>query len=171
MLFTFSSHLDEYFRNLITNFTLFAAKPPIVKPSRFVSSGALILAFLVLASSVGVAQVSHICKLALAGMEQKSCSTDQADEHACCREESEKGSNETDDPCCTNEVKVFSQEVISTPPVSGKTLAVEATEISLIAFPLLLIEDFIECNGNTSYPLAWSIPVPDILTHKCTLLI
>lgn len=129
------------------------------------------MAFLVLTSSVGVTQVSHICQLALAGMEKQSCKTESSDDHACCSNEAENESGETDDPCCTNEIKVFSQEVISTPPATGKTLAMEATEISLIAFPLSLIEEFVECKGLISPLLSASFPEPDILIQKCTLLI
>jgi hypothetical protein len=143
----------------------------IVKTKKPFAIAALFLAFVVLASSVGVAQVSHICKLALAGKEQQSCKTETTGDHACCADQADQTQSPEKDPCCSNEVKVFSQEVISTVPATGKTLPVEVAVISLITAPLFPVDEFTEWLGSFPEFSSWRIPESDIMLFNCTLLI
>lgn len=62
---------------------------------------ALTLALIILVSGIGVAQVTHICKMALSGMEKVSCSVDGSQ---CCGKDS---SEQKKSACCSNEIKVF----------------------------------------------------------------
>lgn len=132
---------------------------------------AFLMALLVLTSSVGIAQVSHICRMALAGMEQNACSENITDEHPCCMDDAAPVSGSKEDPCCSNQVKVFSQKVISTVPGTGNPVSFEAREISLLTYPVLFAESASGFPGS-SYPVS-SVLVPDtgILLFNCTLLI
>lgn len=62
---------------------------------------ALTLALTILVSGIGVAQVNHICKMALQGLEKVSCSIDSSQ---CCGKASEEPKESA---CCSNEIKVF----------------------------------------------------------------
>ena len=142
-----------------------------MKPRKPLSVISILMAFLVLTSSVGVTQVSHICKLALSGIEKKSCAEEPTDDHSCCRAETEESNNSDEDPCCSNEVKVFSQEVISTVPGLGKSLPFDAAEISLIAYPILIVDEFVEMSGSIPPLLSSRFSETEIIILKCTLLI
>ncbi len=73
---------------------------------RFLSA---MLVLVILVSSVGIAQVTHICKLALTGMEKVPCEDESADLHSCCSNE-----QSADESCCSNKIAVFKSEITST---------------------------------------------------------
>ncbi len=73
---------------------------------RFLS---VLLVLVILVSSVGIAQVTHICKMALTGMEKVPCEDESADLHSCCSTE-----QAADESCCSNKIAVFKSEITST---------------------------------------------------------
>lgn len=73
---------------------------------RFLSA---LLVLVILVSSVGVAQVTHICNLALAGMEKAPCEDESSDLHSCCSTD-----QAADESCCSNKIAVFKSEITST---------------------------------------------------------
>lgn len=62
---------------------------------------ALTLALTILVSGIGVAQVNHICKMALEGLEKVSCAVDNS---RCC---SKADDEQKESACCSDEIKVF----------------------------------------------------------------
>lgn len=73
---------------------------------RFLS---ILLVLVILVSSVGITQVTHICKMALTGMEKVPCQDESADIHQCCSTE-----QAADESCCSNNIAVFKSEITST---------------------------------------------------------
>ncbi len=71
------------------------------------------LTVVMMVSSFGIAQVSHICKLALAGMEEVACNSSDSDDHPCCETIDFKENSLTSDPCCTNTIKYFQNKVVT----------------------------------------------------------
>ena len=76
----------------------------------------LVLAMVVLISSTGIAQVSHICKRALSGVEKISCEVQLLNNHDCCKKEApiQDGKTFQDPGCCTNSVKFFVNKIQTT---------------------------------------------------------
>jgi hypothetical protein len=71
------------------------------------------LTFVMMVSSFGIAQVTHICKLALAGMEEVSCNSLSSDEHSCCAPVDTRENSPSAEPCCTNTIKYFQNKVVT----------------------------------------------------------
>lgn len=71
------------------------------------------LTVVMMVSSFGIAQVTHICKLALAGMEEVSCNAFSSDEHSCCVPVDTKQDSPATEPCCTNTIKYFQNKVVT----------------------------------------------------------
>ena len=91
-----------------------------------------------LVSSVGVAQVTHICKMALAGMEKYDCGDSDMDEHACCLEfPAVANPAETDENCCTDEIKYFQNNIDGTLQESLKANSL------MVGFVMLLHHHFV----------------------------
>ncbi len=64
-------------------------------------------------SSFGVAQVSHICKLALEGKEVKACEELESGERHCCSSMDSSEESESEEPCCTNTIKYFQNKMVT----------------------------------------------------------
>lgn len=71
------------------------------------------LTFVMMVSSFGIAQVSHICKLALSGMEEVTCGPFESGEHPCCSTIDSNENAATSEPCCTNTIKYFQNKVVT----------------------------------------------------------
>lgn len=71
------------------------------------------LTFVMMVSSFGIAQVSHICKLALAGMEEVACNPSESGEHPCCSTIDVSKESASSEPCCTNTIKYFQNKVVT----------------------------------------------------------
>lgn len=69
----------------------------------------VLLVLVILVSTVGIAQVTHICKLALTGLEKVPCTDVSTDSHQCCSEE-----DTSDDSCCSDKIAIFKSEITST---------------------------------------------------------
>lgn len=106
----------------------------------------LVLAMVVLISSTGIAQVSHICKRALSGVQKMNCGDQPLKNHDCCKKEAPSQGDKTfqDPGCCTNSVKFFVNKIQTT---VNEQLQLE--NCSLVVFKLLFDTTFlISYNGN-----------------------
>ncbi len=65
-------------------------------------------------NAVGIAQVSHICKMAVAGIEKNGCHNSTQDIPPCCSSEQENEDQSDDSGCCANVVKYYHQKVTTT---------------------------------------------------------
>lgn len=87
-------------------------------------------------NAVGVAQVSHICKLAVAGMEETSCSSETAKTHPCCNTDLElEGILSANNNCCTDIIKYYHQKV-NTTIQSALKINLQNFFISLFVYPV-----------------------------------
>ncbi|MDQ3050711.1 MAG: hypothetical protein M3Q95_07490 [Bacteroidota bacterium] len=95
-------------------------------------------------NAVGIAQVSHICKLAIAGIEKVDCGTSESENHDCCKETPVTG--ETQQPkttdCCTDVIKYFQQKLTTTLQPALKIQPL----ISCIIFDVVQIPDVFSFN-------------------------
>ncbi len=95
-----------------------------------------LLMMVMIVNAVGIAQVSHICKLAVTGMEAPKCSDDLEETHACCNTESEQlGFLAKKNNCCTDVVKYYHQK-INTTLQSVLKLNIQNFYISLFTYPV-----------------------------------
>jgi len=83
-----------------------------------------------LVSSVGVAQVSHLCKLAIAGMETVSCKDLENENHGCCNMNDQEDSK--DDSCCKDQVRYFQNKISGTVQEMYHSFPVDVVIITLL---------------------------------------
>jgi hypothetical protein len=83
------------------------------------------LAAIFLASNLGIAKVSHYCRMVQASVESDCCGT-KSQEPSCCNPETEKNEG-----CCTNQVQIFKVEYQSAAP-SLSTLKFKATNVETV---------------------------------------
>ncbi|MBL0343563.1 MAG: hypothetical protein IPP71_23535 [Bacteroidetes bacterium] len=74
------------------------------------------MALVMLVSTLGIAQVSHICKMALAGKENAACKSFSADKHACCQKTTSDIAEKLpfEPECCKDVVKIYVIKVVTT---------------------------------------------------------
>ncbi len=104
-------------------------------------------------NAVGVAQVSHICKLAIAGIEKADCGSSNSENHSCCDaapEASDFNQPESAD-CCTDVIKYFHQKLTTTLQPALKIQPL----ISCITFHIVQIPDV----PVTDHPFYYGEPV------------
>jgi hypothetical protein len=65
-------------------------------------------------NAVGIAQVSHICKMAVIGMEKEGCHKSSKETPPCCNTEAGQEKNDEEPDCCTDVVKYYHQKVTTT---------------------------------------------------------
>ena len=67
-------------------------------------------------NAVGIAQVSHICKMAVSGLEADKCNTIPGATHPCCKapKTTENQSKQSEEGCCKNVIKYYHQKVNTT---------------------------------------------------------
>ncbi|MGR6087448.1 MAG: HYC_CC_PP family protein [Arcticibacter sp.] len=119
---------------------------------------AIALAIIFLASSLGIAKVSHYCRMAEASVVSDCCETD-ATKPSCCTPETEK-----QEDCCTNQVQVFKADYQSSAP-SFSNLKIKATNVESFFGTIVKATFCSMSNGETHHwPLEPNRP-PGPSTH------
>ena len=92
-------------------------------------------------NTVGIAQVSHFCKLAAGGKEQGDCHKTTTEIPPCCPSETgcDKPVSSKNSDCCTDVIKYFQQKVNTTLQPSVKVYVLNFF-ISLLIIPVPLPE-------------------------------
>jgi len=111
-------------------------------------------------NAVGIAQVTHICKMAVAGIEKADCTANPLDKHPCCSNE-KKSPSEQD--CCKNIIKYYHQKVNTTFQPSYKIH-------SLNFFISLLVIPFKVTHGDDVTPSFGMLPIPIEKTGQSIIL-
>jgi accessory colonization factor AcfC len=72
------------------------------------------LVFVMIVNSVGISQVTHICKLAVDGIEKTNCPSG-CGSHLCCTEDKDgQKENLQNVDCCTSIIKYYHQNITTT---------------------------------------------------------
>ena len=74
----------------------------------------VMIIIVMMVNAVGIAQVSHICKMAVVGMEKGSCHKSSKEIPPCCSSQSGNEQNDDESGCCTDVVKYYHQKVTTT---------------------------------------------------------
>lgn len=69
------------------------------------------ISMIMLLSIVGISQVTHICKMAVAGIELQGCKDESTGQHPCCKSETGSQQKSSEEECCKDIVKYYQQKV------------------------------------------------------------
>jgi len=76
----------------------------------------LAIALEILGTSIGIAQVSHICRMALANQKEQSCTSSASKAtHECCKDFARMATPKKKD-CCSTEIRYYHNSILSTLP-------------------------------------------------------
>ncbi len=92
----------------------------------------LLLAFEMLVSSFGIAQVSHVCKMALSGVTTEYREVENPSHPCCAKTDEGLCSTESTEPCCSTQVKYFHNEIFSTTQEHASNKIIQVCEIDLL---------------------------------------
>lgn len=115
----------------------------------------LALALELLVSSIGVAQVSHLCKMALTEIDSRTCTEAENENHECCNmQNSEQSAQTSDDSCCKDQIKYYQNKVSGTVQEMYHSLPVEIIVITLLSHVISFSEIYISQSffHNIEYP-------------------
>lgn len=103
----------------------------------------ILLTFVMIISSFGIAQVSHICTMALSGNEKIACESENNSKHACCTmpvNSNKKKAMQGD--CCKDVVKYYQIKIVTILSAFLNLQNLDIAQILLFFHPVIVSGHF-----------------------------